>query len=562
MEQQPITQPATPVFQQPKTNRAFIFILIGIIVLAIVGGAILFLWHFKIQNKSQNIVKFSSSINSPAKTIPETAYQGDIQIFNIGTFTQGQYQNKNLTLAIFKYSDPGYDYGINNYAYYISDTKGNPVVWDPNYIHEQGLYGNDANTPPVQMNDLIGLTKNLQQSLNFLPAELSLTKVIKSNNHQTLFSITSDNIVATNTIVGSTSIATTESGFPIVKQMKADITTVLPSASYFVLLPFGEAIEIAPEPDFINAQDVPQLKWTTGTSTVASYRYGQYAYGWEDCYDGISTNQLNTSLVQTGNTTNGSLVYEVDAQKYPNVYKCLHEKTKTYIWDDVTKTGSYQDTVSYADFILSHPMFFWKHSTGDWIAFVRSDVVPAAEKAKPVIYLYPEKSEQVNVRVNPIGGLVKTDPIYENGWTVNATPDSILTDTKTGKEYPYLFWEGGKDGVVKVSKQGFVVAKKDVSLTLTQKLSEFGLNKKEQDDFLEFWVPKLSNAPYYFITFISRSEIDRVSPMNINPKPDTVIRVLMDYVPLDKPISAEPLTITPAERKGFTVVEWGGILIK
>ena len=305
---------------------------------------------------------------------------------------------------------------------------------------------------------------------------------------------------------------------------------------------------------------MPQLTWTAGTKSIASYFYGQYAYGWQDCYDGISADQLQSTLVQTGTTIKGDSVYEVDAQKYPKVYQCLHEKTKRYVYDDITQKGTYQDTVSYTDFIQSHPMFFWKHLYGDLIAFVRSDVVPAAEKAKPVLYLYPQKTEKVSVQVSPIGGFLKTDPDYGSGWVVDATPNGIITNLKDNKQYPYLFWEGGKDGIVETPKQGFVVAKDDIPLVLNDKLSQFGLNKQERADFLEFWLPKLSRAPYYFITFISRSEIDRVSPMLISPQPDTIIRVLMDYKLLTEPFSVEPLLITPTERKGFTVIEWGGIV--
>ena len=162
--------------------------------------------------------------------------------------------------------------------------------------------------------------------------------------------------------------------------------------------------------------------------------------------------------------------------------------------------------------------------------------------------------------MSPIGGFLKTDPDYGNGWVVDATPNGVITNLNDGKQYPYLFWEGGKDGVVETPTQGFVVAEGDIPSVLENKLSQFGLNKKERDDFLEFWVPKLSRAPYYFITFVSRSEIDRVSPMSVYPQPDTVIRVLMDYKPLTQPVSVEPLNITSTERKGFTVVEWGGIV--
>ena len=54
--------------------------------------------------------------------------------------------------------------------------------------------------------------------------------------------------------------------------------------------------------------------------------------------------------------------------------------------------------------------------------------------------------------------------------------------------------------------------------------------------------------------------IDKIAPLQISPEPDTVIRVLMDVKPLEKPVLVEEqkLKQTP-QRKGFTVVEWGGL---
>ena len=50
--------------------------------------------------------------------------------------------------------------------------------------------------------------------------------------------------------------------------------------------------------------------------------------------------------------------------------------------------------------------------------------------------------------------------------------------------------------------------------------------------------------------------------MYVEPEPDTVIRVFMAYAALEKPVDVpEPVLHTP-ERKGFTVVEWGGTEIK
>jgi hypothetical protein len=49
--------------------------------------------------------------------------------------------------------------------------------------------------------------------------------------------------------------------------------------------------------------------------------------------------------------------------------------------------------------------------------------------------------------------------------------------------------------------------------------------------------------------------------LSLSETPDTLIRILMDYQPLEAPIKANPpiLPKTPI-REGFTVVEWGGVL--
>jgi hypothetical protein len=66
--------------------------------------------------------------------------------------------------------------------------------------------------------------------------------------------------------------------------------------------------------------------------------------------------------------------------------------------------------------------------------------------------------------------------------------------------------------------------------------------------------------PYYFVTFLSKRYIDELAPLSIDPKPDTVIRVLMDYRGLDNFQNVLELRIKTPERAGFTAVEWGGMI--
>jgi hypothetical protein len=65
---------------------------------------------------------------------------------------------------------------------------------------------------------------------------------------------------------------------------------------------------------------------------------------------------------------------------------------------------------------------------------------------------------------------------------------------------------------------------------------------------------------YNIITF-QTAEYEKVSGLVITPEPDTVIRVNMLYYAYDSFVEMEPQDldkINPSERKGFTVVEWGG----
>lgn len=188
----------------------------------------------------------------------------------------------------------------------------------------------------------------------------------------------------------------------------------------------------------------------------------------------------------------------------------------------------------------------------------------AAEKGKPVIYLYPEKTQEVKVSVKPKGGVTESIPAYEKGWKVKATPEGKIFDLKTNEEYPYLFWES-KDRNTQIDmSKGFCIPVVELNMFFKEKLSKLGLNEKEIADFNEFWIPSIEKEgkPYVFITFYDQARIDKEAPLKITPKPDSVIRVYFDHKVLDAPINVEGQELTANERKGFAVVEWGGRLYK
>ena len=181
-----------------------------------------------------------------------------------------------------------------------------------------------------------------------------------------------------------------------------------------------------------------------------------------------------------------------------------------------------------------------------------------------MIYLYPEEKIRVNVKVQPIDGMTVSDPAYQGGWNVIANPNGEIINLADNKSYPYLFWEGRGSVVAESSRTGFVVEKDKLDNFLNEKLVQACLIEKEIKDFKDFWLPEMfaENKPYYFVTFLGNNFMDKIAPLSIYPKPDSVIRILMDYKGLDTSFDVQPQIIKTPQRNGFTVVEWGGVLRK
>ncbi len=180
---------------------------------------------------------------------------------------------------------------------------------------------------------------------------------------------------------------------------------------------------------------------------------------------------------------------------------------------------------------------------------------------KPIIYIYPQEETEVSVKVGYPENLTCTYPKYEDGWNVIAKPDGTLKDVKTGRNLYSLYWEGirNKEGNI---EEGFVVKGENVASFLEEKLEVLGLNERESEEFIVYWLPILEKNDYNFIRFYEKEEIDEMMPLDINPEPETIIRVLMGWKKLDKDIDIKEQKLEKVQRTGYTVVEWGGTEIR
>ena len=178
-----------------------------------------------------------------------------------------------------------------------------------------------------------------------------------------------------------------------------------------------------------------------------------------------------------------------------------------------------------------------------------------AGDAKPVIYLYPEEETEVTVRLDYDGTLTCTYPAYEDGWTVTAAPDGTLRD-EAGQTYSYLYWEGVARTEYDFSR-GFCVPGAETAAFLEDALARLGLTRREANEFIVYWLPRMEANPYNLIAFQAEDYTNHAR-LTVTPEPDSLLRVFMAWKPLKAPADLPAQELPAFKRTGFTVVEWGG----
>lgn len=182
---------------------------------------------------------------------------------------------------------------------------------------------------------------------------------------------------------------------------------------------------------------------------------------------------------------------------------------------------------------------------------------PGQMDAKPVIYLYPEEETEITVTLDYAGELTCVYPAMDDSssWTVTAAPDGTLTDAQ-GQTYNYLYWEGVTHADYDFSS-GFCVAGADTAAFLEDALAQLGLTRREANEFIVYWLPRMESNPYNLIAFQQDAYTNHAA-LSITPEPESLLRVFMAWKALDAPVDLPAQTLPHVDRSGFTVVEWGG----
>lgn len=245
---------------------------------------------------------------------------------------------------------------------------------------------------------------------------------------------------------------------------------------------------------------------------------------------------------------------------------------------------------TYEEYVAKNPIIFFKDFFGRLVALGEFDYKIDGGCGKPVIYLYPKTPTTVRVSFKNAVQLTTHIPAYSygdrKGWAVRVEPDGTLHDVSDEaedvdcdiyedahvgseyaleacekNEYPYIYWAGNTFEKYPNMKEGFVVKANKLKQTLEDKLEQIGLSEKEVNDMVEYWYPEMikNKTPYYRISFMQTAVLNKFIPMNVIPKPDTTIRVFLDWEPLSSFKVVAPQILTKTSRTGFTYVEWGGL---
>jgi hypothetical protein len=311
----------------------------------------------------------------------------------------------------------------------------------------------------------------------------------------------------------------------------------------------------------------------------------------------IAEHILPSDVRKIGTHDSGIDLYVLVDKKHPILEAQYIEKVDQYDKETFLQMNSrtgVKKMPTYDEYTASNPVLLFKDAWGRFVIVGEYEYMIEGGCGKPVIYLYPKTTTDINIQFkNPTLFTVDIPKYdYQKGWNIRAQSNGVLTDlspentdcellnysTKSrllkivsGSEYaheacvhnqyPYIYWAGNTEGVYPKKKEGFVVRKDQIGLEITKQMYHMGFSEKETSDMLAYWQPYLlhKNAPYYRLSFIQTAEMNRFIPMKVIPQPDSVLRMFLDWEPLEEKVSIEPQNIVPVKREGFVYVEWGGL---
>ena len=273
-------------------------------------------------------------------------------------------------------------------------------------------------------------------------------------------------------------------------------------------------------------------------------------------------NEINNSFTPNNNTINNNYApNNINSNnQVPNQNAVPNNNQNQFQNNDFNNNPTNKKAKPYIIAIIAIVVFVLIYTT--LMIIINISGSQTVNKAfKPIIYLYPEEQIEVTVKLGKPENITCSYPKYEDKWTVIANPDGSLIDKGTSRELYSLYWEGEYTTPIQMN-EGFVVKGEDSGEFLEEKLAILGLNEREAEEFIVYWLPILEKNEYNYIRFASMEEINESMPLNFSVEPNSLIRVWMQFKAVDKNYKVNEQVLEKPEREGFVAVEWGGTEIK
>ena len=205
----------------------------------------------------------------------------------------------------------------------------------------------------------------------------------------------------------------------------------------------------------------------------------------------------------------------------------------------------------------------------------RMEMERSTRVVKPVILLYDDEkkeNEEVNITLklnNDIDiGMTYPQPTeigkkeyqWSGKYTSNGTNEACQIIIGE-KKYEYLFWEGPprnkeafKGQVIGINKGQFVT---EIEILL----EKLGLNEREINDFIVYWLTKLNQLTAFKVTICDKSYDNEIAQLEVNGFTQ-IHRVMLKFEEVET-IEGLPTieSISPLQRpSGKYIIEWGAVL--
>lgn len=178
---------------------------------------------------------------------------------------------------------------------------------------------------------------------------------------------------------------------------------------------------------------------------------------------------------------------------------------------------------------------------------------------KPNIYIYPQEKTTMSVKINfPKGGeIIESIPNYGKGWNVTVDTNGLIDNS-----YSYLFYESIQPDIWQ-HNEGWIIKKTDLKDFFNNNMSDYGFFGQEIQDFIDYWIPRLTGSEFYAIYPQNKMIIENVIRLSFSKEPGNLLRlfyVIQEVTNKPNNKLTEPKVDKLFEREGFFVVEWGVIL--